>query len=139
TDSAGSDTSQEIYGQFLLESDFSEVGTNDFQISDMGPANDTNYAASAPRVIYNSTEDEFLVVWQGDDDSLADDEFEIFSQRVAAGTTRAPTGVNDFRVSDAGTDGDSSSFAGFPGIAFNSDRNTYLVVWEADDPKGSVV
>jgi len=55
----------EIYAQ-RLAANGSELGTNDFVISDMGPANDDSYQATEPSVAYNATNNEYLVVWQGD-------------------------------------------------------------------------
>lgn len=62
----------------------SEVGTNGFRISDMGPDGDTAFTAEDAAVAYNATDNEYLVVWDGDDDtgSLVDEEFEIFGQRL---------------------------------------------------------
>ena len=44
-----------------------EIGANDFRISFMGQ--DALYDAFRPAVAYNSTENEYLVVWHGDDNS----------------------------------------------------------------------
>jgi hypothetical protein len=82
-----------------------EIGPNDFRISDMGPDGDVNFAASIlsswdePAVAYNSTADEYLVVWDGDDRSgaLDNDEFEVYGQRLDA-STGAKVGANDFRI-----------------------------------------
>ena len=139
TDDAGSDTSQEIYGQFLSGSDTTEIGLNDQLLSKMGPPNDSNFTAQTPAVVFNATENEFLIVWSGDDDSLADDEFEIYGQRVAGGTIRAPIGNNNFRLSDAGVDNDPTSDALLPAVAFNNQHNTYLIVWQADDTAAGTV
>jgi hypothetical protein len=46
-----------------------EVGTNDFRISDMGGTGNTSYNATYPAVAYNSTNNEYLVVWYGDDNT----------------------------------------------------------------------
>ncbi len=104
----------------------SEIGPNDFRISDMGPDGDVDFAASMlsswdePAVAYNSIADEYLVVWNGDDDSagLADDEFEIYGQRLDA-LTGAEVGTNDFRISDMGPDGRARSDAESPAVAYN--------------------
>ena len=45
-----------------------EVGDNDFRISDMG--GDLTYDAFNPDVAYNSQDNEYLVVWEGDDGTL---------------------------------------------------------------------
>ena len=57
-----------------------EFGENDFRISDKGP--DANWAIDAftAAVVYNSIENEYLVVWSGDDDK--NEEFEIWGQRI---------------------------------------------------------
>jgi uncharacterized repeat protein (TIGR01451 family) len=128
SDDENSDTSQEIYGQFLLESDLTEVGSNDFQISDLGPANSATYKAADPAIQYNDVDDEFLVVFGGDDDASGDDEYEVFGQRIAAGTSRAETGNNDFSLSDVDSSSDTT-----PALAFDDSLGVYGIFWEADD------
>jgi len=126
------DGEYEIFGQ-LLTAAGAETGTNDFRISDMGPNSDTNYDASSPDVAWNSTDNEFLVVWQGDDDtgSLVDNEFEIYGQRIS--DAGAEIG-GDLRLSDMGaTDGNSSFDASRPRVSYNATDNVYLVVWDGDD------
>jgi hypothetical protein len=122
----------EIYGQ-RVQADGTEVGANDFRLSDMGPDGDANFDALSPKVAYNSTNDECLVVWWGDDNSggLLNDEAEIFGQRVQAGTG-AEIG-SDFRLSDMGTNGLTAYGAASPAVAYNSTNNEYLVVWWGDD------
>ena len=46
-----------------------EIRANDFRLSDMGPDGNVNYGAYAPTVACNSTDDEYLVVWYGDDNT----------------------------------------------------------------------
>jgi hypothetical protein len=123
----------------------SEIGPNDFRISDMGPDGDANFDAggiafwSEPAVAYNANADEYLVVWMGDDGSGAqiDEELEIYGQRLDA-LTGAEVGPNDFRISDMGPDG-NASFGGFiPAVAYNPNADEYLVVWYGDDDTGSL-
>ena len=57
------------------------------------------FGAFNPALAYNSLNNEYLVVWQGDDST--DGEFEIFGQRLNA-ATGAGIGANDFRLSDMG-------------------------------------
>ena len=87
---------------------------------------------------YNPTQDEYLVVWSGDDNtgSLVDNENEIFGQRVD-GATGAVIG-GDFRLSDMGPDGDTNYDAGLPTVAYNPTQDDYLVVWEGDDNTGTL-
>jgi hypothetical protein len=51
---------------------------------------DNTYDAYSPAVAYNSTGDEYLVVWHGDDNTppLVQGEFEVFGQRLASGSYR---------------------------------------------------
>jgi len=110
-----------------------EVGSNDFRISDMGGDGNVAYDAYTPKVAYNSTDNEFLVVWYGDDDtgSLVDNEFEIYGQRIS--DAGAEIG-GDLRLSDMGaTDGSVSFYAADPSVSYNASDNVYLVVWRADD------
>ncbi len=132
------DGENEIFGQRLSAAG-GELGANDFRISDMGPDGNTSYGAGDPAVAWNSTADEYLVTWSGDDDTapLVNNEFEIFGQRLnAAG---AQIGSNDFRVSDMGPDGDTGYFAFNPAVAFNATADEYLVVWYGDDNTGTLV
>ncbi len=117
-----------------------EIGANDFRISDMGGTGDTGYDAFEPAVAYNATDNEYLVVWHGDDDigGLVDDEYEIFGQRLDA-ATGAEVGSNDFRISDMGGTGDVTYGALLTAVAYNTTDNEYLVVWRGDDNVGGLV
>ena len=130
----------EIFGQRIDAATGAEIGANDFRISDMGPDGDANFGASVPAIAYNSQNNEYLVVWHGDDDTapLVDGEFEIFGQRIDA-ATGAQIGANDFRLSDMGPDGNVTFEAFDPAIAYNSQNNEYLVVWRGDDDTAPLV
>jgi hypothetical protein len=126
------DNEREIFAQLLTAGGI-ETGTNDFRISDMGPDADPNYKAYNPYVAWNSTDNEFLVVWEGEDNtgSLIDNEYEIYGQRIS--DAGAEIG-GDLRLSDMGaTDGNSSFDASRPRVSYNATDNVYLVVWDADD------
>ena len=126
------DNEWEVFGQ-RLDAGGTQVGVNDFRISDMGPDGSTSYGGYTPAVAYNSTNNEYLVVWEGDDDTapLVGEETEIFGQRLDA--SGAAVGTNDFRISDMGPDGDPAYDAYGPVVAYNSTSNDYLVVWYGDD------
>lgn len=115
-----------------------EVGPNDFRISSMGPEGDTEFGGYVPAVAYNDHDDEFFVIWAGNDDAagLAPGEIEVYGQRIDA-LTGSLLGER-VRLSDAGTDGSISRnvFVGqgmAPSIAYNSSKNEYLAVWASED------
>jgi hypothetical protein len=107
------------------------IDSDNRRMSDMGGTGNADYDARDPDVAYNSTDNQYLIVWEGDDDSLVDDEFEIWGQRVNA--TLGGEGANDFRISDMGGSGNPALDALDPAVAYNPANNQYLVVWEGDD------
>ncbi|MFZ2906341.1 MAG: fibronectin type III domain-containing protein [Cyclobacteriaceae bacterium] len=109
-------------------------------ISDMGPAASTAYSASDAAIAYNVTNNNYLVVWSGDDNTapLVDDEFEIFGQFV--GNFGAVANVNGFfRISTMGTNGSASFGASVPSIDFDPNLNQFLVTWHGDDSNGGLI
>ncbi|MCB0175224.1 MAG: hypothetical protein H6631_18785 [Anaerolineaceae bacterium] len=127
----------EIFGQ-RLNSQGDQIGKDDFRISDMGPDKDPRFEAAYPEVAYNSTDNEYLVVWHGSDNTgaLVSDEIEIFGQRLD-GATGDEKG-NDFRISEMGPDGNGLFGAFDPAVAYNSINNEYLVVWGGNDDTQTV-
>jgi hypothetical protein len=73
----------EIYGQQVSATTGAESG-GDTRLSDMGPDGSAAYRARTPGMAYNSTNNEYLVVWDGDDNTppLVNDEAEIFGLRL---------------------------------------------------------
>ena len=140
TDNAGSLSSSEneIYGQILSASG-TENGTDDFRISDMGNDGDFNHNAVNPAAAYNSTNNQYLVVWEGDDDisPLVNNEFEIFGQLLD--NTGAETGTNDFRISFMGPDGNTSYLGVQPDVQYLTNMNEYIVVYYGDDNTSPLV
>jgi hypothetical protein len=128
----------EIFGQRVDAATGEELGS-DFRLSDMGPDGNSNYGAFNPAAAYNSMHNEYLVVWAGDDDTgtLANDEFEIYHQRVS-GATGAEIGT-DYRLSFTGPSGQAAYDANYPAVAYNVLGDEYLVVWEADTDAGPLV
>jgi hypothetical protein len=123
----------EVWGR-LVNATTGALSGAAFRISDLGPDGNAAYGVGNPRVAHNATDNEFLVVWTGDDDTggLVNDEFEIFGQRLA-GATGAALGTNDLRISDAGDTGNPTFIAFNADVAWNSRRNQYLVAWSADE------
>jgi len=129
------DEAFEIFGQRLWP-DGTLLGTPGFRISAMGADGDPDYDARRPDVAYHPQTQEYLVVWAGEDGgALADEEYEIYGQRLdAAGNA---IGDDDFRISTMGEDGNAAYKAFHPRVAFVP-NDAYLVVWRGDDgsPQG---
>ena len=83
----------DIYGQLLDGTTGAEIGINDVRISDLGHEDSTMYHANSPALVYNMQNDEYLVTWDGEDNTgtLIDDEMEIFGQRLAVPWDPTPT------------------------------------------------
>jgi hypothetical protein len=140
-DNTGSlvDEEFEIYFQRVSSTGDPSAYPNDVRISDMGSDGFATFQAFAPDIAWNSTNNQYLVVWYGDDaiTPLVDNEFEIFMQRLFA--TGAETGSNDIRVSFMGPNGNTAYNVANPAVAYNSVDNNYLIVWYAEDNVGGVV
>jgi uncharacterized repeat protein (TIGR01451 family) len=128
-----------IHGQLLDATDGSKVG-GEFLIAELNGGDPTT-GYIEPAVAWNSTANEYVVVFSGDDTTdtgLITTTFEIYARRVSAAGT--PLGVSPTRISDMGTDDTNGSFdAREPDIAYDSDTNSYLVVWEGDDDTAPLV
>lgn len=132
------DNKREVFGR-RLNGDGQPLAAQ-FRISFMGSDGDPLAEGSAPEVIYNPAQQEYFVVWQGDNINgvFVDQESEIWGQRITA-VNGEPLG-SVIRISDMGeADGDASFTAADPDIAITSSGGTYLVVWEGDDDGGSAV
>ena len=69
----------EIWGQRVNALTGAQIG-DDFKISSTGPANDPDFDAVNPDVVYNPITNEYLVVWSAD--NYVDGEYEIYGRRV---------------------------------------------------------
>ena len=124
------DNENEIWGSIL--SNVGSVINGNFRISVMGPNGSTLYRAGNPDVTYNSTDNQYLVVWYGDHDQngLIDNEYEIFGKVLNAS---AGTVADQFRISDMGPDQVTSFFAFSATADYNPNLNRYTVVWRSDN------
>jgi len=105
-------SSAEVYGRRVAGAG-SPVGS-DFRVSGAAAA-----AGGSPSgVVWNGTDDEYLVVWVDGRNSSPD----IYGRRVAGAGT--PVG-SDIRISRAGATGEY-----LPAVAWNGTDDEYLVVWE---------
>mgnify|MGYP006277207267 FL=1 len=118
----GVDGAFEIWGR-LLGRDYAPIG-DPFRISTMGTSDtDVAFDAGAPDVAVNTTDNEFVVVWHGDDDGVGktDGAFEVFARRITSDGTLLGTGRDP--ISDlAGT-----TVSTEPAIAFDDFHREYLV------------
>ncbi|GAA5526302.1 hypothetical protein Hgul01_00074 [Herpetosiphon gulosus] len=121
-----------LHGQLIDAATGAEIGTNDFLIADDADVQDT-YAK--PQVVWNSVNNEYLVIFEGDSQAAAGitNELEIYAQRVAANGSLIGT---PFRVSQMGADGVNTLDAFEPSVAYNATNNQYAVVWYGDDMVG---
>lgn len=128
----------EIFGQ-LLDSTGTEIGPDDFRISDLGADGNTSFNAFLPSVAWSDSANEYMVVFVGDDNTggLVDGQFQIFGQRVSA--DGAPVGTNDFRISDSQPAGNAAADSFDAEIVWNSTLNEYLVTWEGEDVTGPIL
>jgi cysteine-rich repeat protein len=122
-----SNSGDEIFGQRIDAATGNPIGSN-FPISQMGPEGNLNLRGTEPIVAYNSTDNQFLVVWYGD--AVTDGENEVHGQRLDAGGN--PIGGN-FKISQMGLDGDIDFDAVNAMVAYNSKDNRFLVVWEGNE------
>ncbi len=132
------DNELEIFGQRITASTGANVGSR-IRISFMGTNGLTTFKGVNPSVAYNSTDNEYLVVWQGDHNSgtLVTTEDEIWGQRINASTGALIGSM--FRISTMSTDGVNTYDAQTPDVVWNSTDNRYLVVWRADDNTNSSI
>jgi len=108
-----------------------EFGPDDFQVSVMNPAKTTGYEALKPSVAYNTTRDDFLVVWGGPNQHRTFGYWytdrEIWYQQVDQ--DGGLIGVNRKLTQIGGYD-DYTFHARNPDVAYNPFRNEFIVVWE---------
>lgn len=140
SDFGNPDDEFDIFGQLVRGADViagpmevtTEIGV-DFRISSQGGSpsvNDGTHGTHAA-VAWNSAADEFLVVWRAGSRFVGGVlEYEVFGQRID-GATGSLIGAN-FRISNAGADGDASVNVLEPAVDYDSVNDRYLVVWSTD-------
>lgn len=127
------DNEREVFGQ-LLSAELTQIGADDFRISDMGSDTNTNAGAFRPRVVYDANGDQYFVAWHGDDigGAIVNDEFEIYGQYLTPDGTQI--GNNDFRISESLPDGDVTTNASRPAISYSTASCDYLVAFMTGNP-----
>ncbi len=133
------DGQNEIFGQRLDTTTGEELGENDFRISNIDSNDiDKEFIDPAPSIAYNSKNNEYLVVWPGDD---IRGEFEIYGQRID-GAAGEEIGVDNFPISDIGSKRilRRSLFTALnPSVTYNSTNNEYLVVWSGNEKRRKIL
>jgi hypothetical protein len=121
----------EIFGRRVNAETGAGVGA-DFRISNISDGGKDN-SGFGPKVVYNRTSHEYLVVWHGQGAMTSPDAtFEIYGQRLSR--TGGELG-KDFRISNT-TDlgkimGSFVRASAHADVVWNSTDNQYLVVWDA--------
>jgi len=119
----------DIYGQRLRGATNERIGIA-FRISNLSDA-DKNHSSNDPKVVYNRTAREYLVIWHGSGlFNSPDNFFEVYGQRLSS--TGKEVGSN-FRISHTTDLGKlNTSFvrsSSQADVAWNSVDNEYLVIW----------
>lgn len=125
-------TENEIFIQ-RLTSTGAEVGADDQRISSMGTDGVSGFNAFSPTVAFNSSANEYVVAFQGNDGAppLAEDESELYAQRLSAAGDEV--GPDDQRISQMGPDGDNGFFVFEPDAEYNPTTGEYLFAWQGSD------
>jgi len=114
-------TVRDVFGQRLL-ADGTEVGSDDFTISDLVNGTTTGW----PTVAYNSTDQQYMVVWYSNEGALSGQGAQqVWGQRLDGLGTELGT---DFQISHLGNGSRVNSAA----VAYNSAENQYFVTWKGD-------
>jgi hypothetical protein len=124
-DFSGVKCTRRILGRFI-DAAGNPLGSA-FGVSDEGPSVASRDTRHDPQVVYNSRDNEFLVVWHGTPTGGGNTlncggGEEIFGQRLNA--TGAEVGSNDFLISAR-----NSGCARDPQVRYSSGSNVYLVAW----------
>ena len=135
----GANIHKEIMGQ-RLTSTGGETGTDDFLISDMGGAGtNTSFRGDNPVVAYNAKDNEYLVVWFGDDNTngVINNEQEVFGQFLS--NTGGAIGNNDFLISNTMGLGSTPSTVQTPFVSYtDTGLNSYLAAWAGSDDGSNI-
>jgi hypothetical protein len=96
-----------------------------FQVSNaVGPT----VEATRPAIAFNSTDNQYLVVWEQENAATNGTTDEIFGQLLLGDGTKIG---GPFRISTSDFVGDELG-AGHPDVTYDSQDNQYYVVWESD-------
>ncbi len=126
-DGAGTHVSEyEIFGQLLKFTGNTLATSGDnFQISDVAGDNYTSTNdANKPDIVFNATESEYFVVWEGEEGNAG--EPEIYGQRLNGDGVLIDLPAHNFRISNTPAPGNEARDAS---VAWNFTDNQYMVAW----------
>ena len=116
----------EVCGQRITAAKLTEVGTNDFRISNSAGG----ITANNPRVTYNPQDKEYCAIWNA---IRVNAPFEISGQRL--GSEGGEIG-GDFQITNVESLGKDRG-VNRGSIAYNGKNNHYLVVWQGNAVPGA--
>lgn len=119
---------EEVFGQFI--SNTGALIGGEFRISITGPESNIDHDAADPKIVFNTVSNQYMVVWRADD--VTNGENEVYGQLINPDGTLVNGLGNDIRISQNGTDGDTTAYVSTPEVTFNSTNGEYLVVWQAN-------
>lgn len=124
----------EVYGQRISPSGTVIGGatTGAVRISQMGPDGNTDYNTGGHNVTYNTTNGEYMVVWNAP--SVANDRREIYGQRLNSSGVLIGGLGNEAQLSSIST---ADIDANLPSITYNMDDNEYFLAYYADAPNNN--
>jgi hypothetical protein len=120
---------EEIWGR-RISGDGTFAG-GQFQISRMGTNGSATYEGFAPDVVYDPDQDQYVVVWHGDQPTPGNSDFEIWGRRLSAGG--GSIDPDEVRISDIGPVASGLYQARSAEIAYDPDAKQYLVAFEGDN------
>ena len=112
----------EIFGQRIDASTLTEIGSNDFRISNTVEAGNR---ANKPAVAFNSVVKEYFVIWRSIPENAPS---EIFGQRISSAGTEVET---DFQISNISAVGKDRS-VNKSSLTHHTGTGDYFVVWQGN-------
>lgn len=119
---------------FLVQLNAQEFGTDDLLVTHCGGIGDATYNTSRPKSAYNSTDNNYLLIWYADDVDFAgivDNETETYGQLIDANGSKIG---DNFIITSHDGYGDRFTFSGVPSIAYNPIANNYLITYSGVIP-----
>jgi hypothetical protein len=117
------ESQSEVWGRGITDKGNVLAG-GDFLVSQVNSTLGANRRAGSPDIVYNSTANEYLVVFQANILPVDRDANEVCGQRINAAKL-TEVGTNDFRISNSAR----GNFANSPRVTFKSLDNEYCVIW----------